>query len=73
MTTFAEEIERRRIEWLTRLPPAVSNGDLRVLREMSGDFNVHQWARRLNTTVLEIERACAWLNVKCQAWEKKKK
>ena len=71
MTTFAEEMERRRMDWLTRVPPQLSDGDMRVLREMSGDFTVHQWARKFDTTVLEVERACAWLGVKTQSWEKK--
>ena len=69
--TFAEEIERRRIEWFTRTPPTLSDGDMRVLREMASDFTIHEWARRFGTTMLEVERACAWLGVKTQTQERK--
>lgn len=69
--TLAEEIERRRLEWFTRTPPTLTDGEMRVLREMAGDFTVHEWARRFDVTLLEVERACAWLGVQTQTREKK--
>ena len=64
MGAFAEEVEKRRLEYLMQREPSLDNGSMRVLREMAGDLDVYDWARRLDSTVLEIERACAWLGVK---------
>ena len=66
MGDIVDEVKRRRLEWLTRMPPQLTNGEMRVLREMGGDFTVPQWARRMNVTMLEIERALAWLDIEAQ-------
>lgn len=47
-------------------PPALTDGQLRVLREMAGDFSARQWCMLWGVPLLEIERAEYWLGVQCQ-------
>lgn len=51
---------------LAAVAPRLTNGQLAVLCEMSGDLTARQWAQHFQTTLLEIERAEFWLGVKCQ-------
>ncbi len=47
-------------------PPALTDGQLRVLREMAGDLRARQWSMLWGVPLLEIERAEYWLGVQCQ-------
>ncbi len=58
-----QDIKSLRQLQLRSKPPMLRDGDLRVLREMAGDFTANEWTRYIDAPALEIERACEWLGV----------
>jgi hypothetical protein len=45
-------------------PPALTDGELDVLARLGPDLPRWRWAEKFNVSVLEIERAEAWLRAK---------
>lgn len=66
-TKLEQDIKELRDLRLKMTPPTLSDGDLRVLREMAGDFTASEWTQYIDAPVAEIERACVWLGVQPQA------
>ena len=58
-----EDIKALRRLQMRAKPPSLRDGDLRVLREMAGDFTAMEWTQYIDAPALEIERACEWLGV----------
>ena len=55
-----------RVRWLLAHPPALSDGQLEVLRHLGPDLTLREWSRRFCCTIRDIERAEVWLNIKCK-------
>jgi hypothetical protein len=61
-----QDIKALRQLQLKARPPSLRDGDLRLLREMAGDFTAPEWTQYIDAPALEIERACEWLGVKAR-------
>jgi hypothetical protein len=66
MSSVQEEIAVRRLAWLVSQPSTLGRGERSVLEYMAGDLKAREWAGRFECAPLEVERACAHMNVKCK-------
>ncbi len=57
-------VAEARTRWLLARPPALTDGELDVLARLGPDLPRWRWAEKFNVSVLEIERAEAWLRAK---------
>jgi hypothetical protein len=63
MSYFVDTMAEARRAWLMREPNVLPDGDCAVLMQLGPDLTVLEWSKVLGRDVMDIERACAWLNV----------
>ena len=67
MSYFVDTMAAARRQWLMKEPNPLPEGDCEVLIQLGPDLTIREWSRILRRDVMDIERACAWLNITVKA------